>query len=65
MSEYEVRTCIKCPAKASDYERDRCNLAARDIDPGDSFTPPPDWCPLRLGPVTLRLVPSPPCDEQH
>ena len=62
MSECEVRTCDDCPFMWSHEDSDgerwyfACTLGERfmhvDID-----APPPSWCPLRLGPVTLRLVP--------
>ncbi len=54
-----VARCARCPAGRFDGTLGwaiTCGLAGgRDaaLDPDD--TTPPDWCPLRRGPVTLRL----------
>lgn len=44
-----VTRCDHCPAES----QSDCGLVGDSID-FDEDTPP-DWCPLREGPVTLRL----------
>lgn len=52
--DHEVTMCTNCPLSFVDFERElRCKeergrSVKRDEDP-------PDWCPLRRGPISIRL----------
>ncbi len=57
MNETVVETCADCPAQYyepyHEYDVLVCGLAqGRALAYAD---PTPDWCPLRQGPVTIRL----------
>ena len=47
----DVEGCRACPAATEDRH---CTLADGEINYAEPT--PPDWCPLRNGNVTLRLV---------
>lgn len=56
-----VKKCSACPAcKDRDYDGGWCKLANRDFGWSDVWKekntkPPPDWCPLRVGDVLIKL----------
>ncbi len=61
----EIKVCADCPCSiiAIEEEGDSCALTAAlsaasrppEVIPAGILAPPPDWCPLRAGPVTLSL----------
>ncbi len=61
MTETVVETCADCLCVSGYMGGYVCNLRVRDaprnhvpwVDVDDDQ--PPDWCPLRQGPVTIRL----------
>ncbi len=61
MTETVVETCADCPflherAAHSFYEAEReCGLHGELGMDALIYAPPPDCCPLRQGPVTIRL----------
>ncbi len=62
MTETVVETCADCPfmhsVDAEWCENYGCNHPQGELEmlvPGYGEGPPPDWCPLREGPVTIRL----------
>ena len=60
MTETVLETCADCPSQYYEVHRDYdelvCGLAeGRCLEYPAEANPPPDWCPLRQGPVTIRL----------
>ncbi len=56
----EVDECLGCPFLSVDRDDgSHCAHPVLGDDRkelvGDLLNPPPDWCPLRLGPITVRL----------
>lgn len=49
----DVRGCWTCPA--CDIRERECALADERYIPEVLRNAAPDWCPLRSGPVTIRL----------
>lgn len=50
----EVRSCHDCPARADSTSHPYCRLAGRRVN--FAMAHAPAGCPLRGGPVALRLV---------
>ncbi len=60
-----VASCFGCPwggAPPTYYSKARCKIENRDAT-SNPVTNPPDWCPLRRGPITVQLVKNPEADE--
>lgn len=54
-SEREVLRCDDCPMKLDwEYGSIICGATTEDL-PCEFGEPPPSWCPLRQGPITIRL----------
>lgn len=55
--EHEVDGCGDCPYAHGQWMAEDCQLTERDVDEYIQFgkTTAPDWCPLREGPITVRL----------
>jgi hypothetical protein len=64
VSAREIRTCSECPAYRAILGHRVAECQNTPYDAGDgghrgmgpTDTDPPVWCPLREGPIVLRLV---------
>lgn len=50
----DVDACFRCPLWNGEYST--CQVAHSEGETHTDDTNPPDWCPLRKGPVTIRLA---------
>lgn len=50
----DVDACFRCPLWNGEYST--CQVAHSEGETHTDDTNPPDWCPLRKAPVTIRLV---------
>lgn len=54
-----VKRCLDCPCSYdSSCAHPFRTSEETDISPYEYDGPPPEWCPLRKGPLTVQLAPS-------